>query len=224
MLEDHVPTVEEAISVLAGTAPARVYAEGYLDLFDADHTSGYWVSRVGLDIAAANRCGTDLHGRPTYPVRDSDGRLLGVVTRHDDDPKQKYHYPFGVSTSRTVWGDLRPAHVLVLVEGAADVMALQQTGLPPSWCALGVFGAGLHFPQLELVHRTNAKVVVAAFDNDTAGRTASARARHLLEPLGYTVVSDPWSSIGVKDAGECPRPKRISTIIAAMTNAGVSHY
>lgn len=218
---DHVPTVDEAVAILAGTKEARVYPESYLDLFDADHSSPYWVDRVGVDVASSNRCGTDVYGNPTYPIRDPHGRLVGVVTRHADlDPK--YRYPFGVSTSRTLYGSLEPCRVLVAVEGAGDVMALQQAGLPRGWAAVGTYGAGFHFPQYELVARMNPKVIITAFDNDKAGKEANARALEALVDLGYVVASDPWSSVGVKDAGACPKTKRITALRAALTEAGIT--
>lgn len=220
---DHVPTVEEAVAVLAGTKDARVYPESWLDLYDTDHVSPYWAARVGVEVAHSNRCGTDPFGLPTYPIRDPQGRLMGVVTRHEDDPKQKYHYPFRVSTSRTLYGSLKPCRVLVLVEGAGDVMALQQAGVPRGWGAAGVYGAGIHHPQLELIHAMNPRLIVAGFDNDEAGQKAGDRARTQLTEMGYFVASDPWSSIGVKDAGAAPVSKRIPAIRAAIDQAGLSH-
>lgn len=218
---DHVPTVEEAIAVLSGTKDARVYPEAWLDLYDADHVSPYWTSRVGVEVAHSNRCGTDLFGHPTYPIRDPQGRLMGVVTRHDDDPK--YRYPYRVSTSRTLYGVLKPCRVLVLVEGAGDVMALQQAGLPRGWVAAGVYGAGVHHPQLDLIHAMNPRLIVAGFDNDDAGRKAGDRARIQLTEMGYAVASDPWSSIGVKDAGAAPVSKRIPAVRAAIAHSGHDH-
>ena len=49
---EHVPTVEEALAILAGTAPPRVLAEAWLDVFDADHASPYWTGRYGIEVAA----------------------------------------------------------------------------------------------------------------------------------------------------------------------------
>ena len=226
-LDDHVPTVEEALSVLSGDTPPRVMPEPWLDTFDADHASPYWTSRYGLDVAVANRCGTDpATGAPTYPIRDPVGRLLGVVTRHDtEDPK--YRYPWNVSTSRTLYGihalGLRPCDVLICVEGASDVMAIQEPGLPDGWVAAGTYGAGLHYPQLELVAALNPRVIILAFDDDDAGARAIDRA---LEPATEVAptLSHHWRKMGVKDAGAGPAANRIPALADTLRTGGFTRY
>jgi len=215
-LKDHVPDIEEAIKVLRGDSRPRVYEESWLDLFDADHCSPYWVSRVGIEVASANRCGTTLTGEPTYPLRDSHGRLLGVVTRHEDKPK--YRYPFNVSTSTTVYGRIKPSKVVVLVEGAGDEMALEQGLMPPSWTALGTYGAGLHYPQIEMVERCNPSVVLAAFDDDDAGTRARLLATALLPE--HPVLSVPWRSFGGKDAAEVHVNDRVEALRTILLRHG----
>jgi hypothetical protein len=215
-LEDHVPSVDEAISVMNGETNPRIYPEEWLDIFDADHVSPYWVGRIGIDVAAENRCGTDLlTGAPTYPIRDEHSRVVGVVTRHEKiDPK--YRYPAGVSTSRTFYGQVNKCEVLILLEGAGDVMALQQAGLPEGWNAVGCYGAGLHYPQIALVASMNPKVVIAAFDDDPAGRAAQARSMDMLDDL-VPVLSHLWLTVGGKDAGEVPVEARIPSLEKTLT-------
>jgi DNA primase len=220
-IKDHVPTVEEALAILRGDAPSRVFPEAWLDVFDADHSSPYWVARYGLAVAHDNRCGTDPEtGAPTYPVRDAEGRLLGVVSRHETT-EPKYRYPWNVSTSRTLYGALRASKVVVLVEGASDVMALQAAGCP--WPVLGTYGAGLLHPQIALVGATNPKVVLTAFDDDNAGFTAAARAVRQLSDIA-PVVSVRWSSVGGKDAGEVRPEARVPALAAALTGARFGRY
>jgi hypothetical protein len=216
--DEHIPSVDEALAIFTGSNEPRYYPETWLDIYDADHSSPYWVSRVGIDVAANNRCGTDiLTGSPTYPIRDAAGRVLGVVTRHDN-ASPKYKYPAGVSTSRTLWGEIKPCEVLVLVEGAGDVMALQQGGLPENMNAVGCFGAGLHFPQIELVAEMNPKIVIAAFDDDEAGRAAQARTMDMLDDL-VPVLSHLWLTVGGKDAGEVPIQARTKALLATLKTA-----
>jgi Toprim-like len=220
-----VPTVEEALAVLAGTIPPRVFAEAWLDTFDADHASPYWVARYGIGIAADNRCGTDPStGAPTYPIRDAEGRLWGVVSRHQDE-KPKYRYPWNTSTSRTLYGALRPAPVVVLVEGASDVMACQQSRIPDGWCVAGCFGAGVHFPQVALIATLAPKVVIAAFGDDEAGQRANQAATAQLEEL-VPVVSHPWGSVGpgITDAGEAPIRRRIASMRELLVETGHGRY
>ena len=104
-LDDHVPTIEEALSVLSGKAKPRVYAEAWLDIFDAYQPSPYWAKRYGADLASDFRCGTHpVTGNPTYPLRGPDGLPRGVVQRQEGDPK--YLYPAGVRISDTFFGRL----------------------------------------------------------------------------------------------------------------------
>jgi hypothetical protein len=219
---EHVPTVDEAIAILAGETKPRIYPEAWLDVFDADHVSPYWVKRVGIDVAARNRCGTDLlTGAPTYPIRDDAGRLVGVVTRHADmDPR--YRYPFGVSTSRMLYGYLVRRRPIVLVEGAGDVMALEQAGIDVGLAGvldaapLGTFGSGLHYPQIQLLQELAPTLVVLAYDADTAGREAIARDRLQLHDIA-PVVSVDWSSVGAKDAGAASQEARARLIERALS-------
>jgi hypothetical protein len=223
-IADHVPTVEEALAILAGSVPTRVLPEAWLDLFDADHASPYWVKRYGIEVASANRCGTDPEtGVPTYPLRDSEGRLWGVVSRTEGSG-QKYRYPWNTSTSRTLYGAPGAANVVVLVEGASDVMACQESGIPDDWAVLGTFGAGLHYPQIALVAARNPKVILAAFDDDEAGYKATERAKASLEAVA-PVLSHPWSRMGgAKDAGAGPASDRIRVLSGTLREQGHARY
>ena len=223
--EEHVPTVEEALAILAGTTPPRVLPEAWLDVFDADHASPYWTTRYGIEVAAANRCGTDPEtGFPTYPLRDAEGRLWGVVTRSEAGP-DKYRYPWNTSTSRTLYGPPGPAQVVVLVEGASDVMALQEAGIPDFWSVRGCFGAGLHHPQVALVGASAPKVVLAAFDDDKAGLAAAERAVSVLTDVA-PVLSVRWSRIGsaVTDPGMAPASARVPALSDTLREQGYARY
>lgn len=214
---DLIPEAKELLEILRGDYPARVFPESWLDLFDAHEASPYWADRYGEDTATYYRCGTHpVTGLPTYPIRNAAGQPMGVVVRQDEQPK--YKYPFGVSTSRTFFGDLTPNPVVVLVEGAADVMALHQAGIPDNWTVLGCYGAGLHKPQRDLLAALNPYIVIAAFDDDDAGRSAAQRAEASLTDV-TPCVSYPWGSIGAKDPGEAPVSKRIAGLQALLQDS-----
>lgn len=217
-----IPELEQIVALLNGSAPARVYSESWLDTFDAHHVSPYWEQRFGHDTADRNRCGTDpVSGNPTYPMRSKEGVVWGVVIRSDHGPK--YRYPSGVSAATTLFGDRHAAPVVILVEGAADVMALQQGGLPEQWVALGCYGAGVHYPQMQLVIDCNPKVVIAAFDDDDAGRNAMRRAETQLSGVA-PVLSHHWSTIGVKDPAEAPPAERITALRNTLTTSPYAKY
>ena len=144
-----------------------------------------------------------------------------MVVRSDRNPK--YRYPPGVSAATTMFGQRRPAPVVVLVEGAGDVMALQQAGLPEHWVALGCYGAGTHYPQRQMIIDCNPKVIVCAFDDDDAGRNAVIRTQSQLRDVA-PVVSHPWSTINAKDPAEAPVGQRITSLQTTLTHTAYAKY
>ena len=215
---DTIPDADTLLSYLKGDTPVRVYAEAWLDLFDSNHSSKYWSARFGEATADHYRCGTHpLTGQPTYPIRNAAGEVLGVVVRQDHNPK--YLYPYGVSTSRTFFGDIRPARTVVLVEGAADVMALHQAGIPDGWAVLGCYGAGLHSPQVDLIADLSPHTVVCAFDNDNAGHDAAQRSSERLAGLVPRVVIHSWDPFN--DPADMPAADRIAVIEKTLAKENV---
>ena len=207
-LNDHVPTIDEALSVLSGKAKPRVYAEAWLDIFDAYQPSPYWAKRYGADLAAYFRCGTHpVTGNPTYPLRGPDGLPRGVVQRQEGDPTRsgysKYLYPAGVRISDTFFGKaIKPKGVIVLVEGASDVMAVHYDGnVPRDWSILGCYGSGVHVPQIDLLRDAAPRLIVAAFDADKAGYNAARLAVKSCSEIA-TVITHDWGKFGANDPGD----------------------
>ncbi|CAB4194584.1 Bacterial DnaG primase, TOPRIM domain [uncultured Caudovirales phage] len=221
--EDHVPSPEDVIRVLAGEVPPRTYPETWLDLFDAREPSPYWSQRFGEEVASKHRCGTHFEtGVPTYPIRYPNGDLVGVVTRQTEG-KSKYLYPSGIRTSGAFYGEYKPSNVFVLVEGAADVMAIDQSGIPDGWTILGCFGSGLHMPQIQLIADYAPKVVIAAFDNDSAGYGAIERAKHQLLDIA-PVLSHSWGNVNANDPGDAPVEQRIESLCATLLDSPYGKY
>jgi DNA primase len=154
-------------------------------------------------------------------MRNKEGRVWGVVTR--SATAMKYRYPTGVSAASTVFGEIRSAPVVVLVEGASDVMALQQAGIPQHWVVLGCYGAGLHMPQKQIVVDCGPRVILAAFDDDVAGRNATLRTELQLNDVA-PVLSHHWSTMGAKDPGDMPIEDRITALQHTLTNSTYSKY
>ncbi len=189
----------------------RTYAESWLSMFDAHAPSSYWTERYGRAVASAHRTGTNpVNGGPTYPIRDPDGRLWGVVTRLAD-AKMKYLYPRGIRISQTLYGAGSSARVLVLVEGASDVMAFDEATIPKGWVVKGCYGAGVHLPQVQIVAAIAPHVVVAAFDDDEAGRAAIKRTTWMLEDV-CPVIPHRWLPHGGTDAGSVKTSLRVSGV------------
>lgn len=216
-IEGHCPSPQDAIAILKGAAPPRVYPESWLEMYTAAGPSPYWADRFGAELALHFGCGTDpVTGMPTYPIRNIYGDLLGVVKRTDGKPK--YLYPFGVQISSTFFTASKEPMLaaqnklhFVLVEGAADVMAVVEAGLPWDWMVLGCFGAGLHLPQVEAIRDMSPARIITAFDDDEAGRRATLRAVEALDGIAPVLVHH-W---GAKDPGELPVATRNVRLLKA---------
>jgi hypothetical protein len=195
-----VPDYADIVAAMAGGSTPVSLPEEWLTMFDAAGPSPYWASRYTPAVAERFRCGTHpVTGNPTYPVRGPAGGLWGVVQRQGgsahDKSVPKYLYPPGVSVSTTLFNYpplSQRIDVVVLVEGASDVMALHKA--PRRWAVLGCYGSGLHARQRELVLALGATVVVTAFDADDAGRRATQAAQDSLQG-DVEVVSAPWDTL-----------------------------
>lgn len=209
--EAAVPSAEDLLKLLAEEEPPRIYPESWLDIFDAHGPSPYWEGRYGYQVARRFRCGTHpMTGAPTYPVRNAAGQVTGVVIRQEHE-EPKYKYPYGTRVSETFFGTLTPARVIILVEGASDVMAVEEPGLPASWRVLGCYGSGLHYPQARIIAEFSPDVVIAAFDDDKAGNLAIERAHVTLTDIA-PVVSHHWSTVGGSDPGNVSASDRIASL------------
>lgn len=226
-IEGHVPDPNDALKALEDSEkPPRIFAEAWLDIFDAHHPSAYWAGRFGKDVATLYRCGTDpMTGAPTYPLRTQHGAILGVVQRVGGD--QKYKYPYGPRTSQTLFlsHKKRPgfkishSDVVVLTEGASDVLAFAQAGIPATWRVAGCFGAGTHLPQASIIADMTPKIIVTAFNNDKAGHEATERTAEMLGHIA-PVLSVPWGSVTCNDIAEMDTASRIHLVRAIISTHG----
>jgi 5S rRNA maturation endonuclease (ribonuclease M5) len=198
------PDYQEILAAMAGNSPVVSMPEAWLDIFDAAGPSPYWEKRYGEEVARVYRTGTHpVTGNATYPVRSPQGHLWGVVQRNGTGLGPKYLYPVGVSMTSTLFNypsrDKR-IDVIVLVEGASDVMALHQTHRP-RWRTVGCYGSGLHAAQTQLVLDLRPKMVIAAFDSDEAGMHAIESAHEALDE--HVEVSDvDWKEITPSEAND----------------------
>lgn len=215
---DKPPSAELLKTMLMPETMARTYTEGYLSLFTTD--TEYWRTRFSDDVIVHERLGTDPFTRDaTFPVRFSDGRLAGVGRRLVvPEEGARYKYPVGWSASRTFYGwpecfGLAPAKVVVLVEGAADAVALHEIGV----CALACYGSGAHLPQRELLARLAPKLVLLGFDADDAGRRAAERTKELLDDAVEVGVID-WGERG--DPAATPTEERREAVLETVRGTG----
>jgi hypothetical protein len=148
----------------------RVYPEAWLSRWDAGPIHPYWLRRVGEDAARHFRLGFDgARDAVTYPLRGTDGSVLGVVRRSLEGDGPKYRYPKGIDIGRLLF-NFSPVRrsCVVLVEGALDAIALWNVGVE----AFAVYGSRLSDHQINLIDRIDPDYVFTCFDNDDAGYSA----------------------------------------------------
>jgi hypothetical protein len=194
--------------------PVGPKSESWLDVFDSGPIHPYWLSRYEENTCREFRLGYDAgKGKPCYPIRDPEGRPLGVVLRNLDDPSApKYRYPVGVGASKLLFGyeRLYQHEPLVLCEGATDVMAAFEAGF---W-AVGSFGARISETQSHLILAAKPTTVVIAYDMDKAGEEGAHHAHEVLSRLGVITVRPRWD--GYKDLGEMPKATRRKILTEAL--------
>jgi 5S rRNA maturation endonuclease (ribonuclease M5) len=183
----------------------RVYPEAWLSRWDAGPVHPYWLKRVGEPAARHFRLGYDA-GRDavTYPLRGTDGSILGVVRRAlepGDGPK--YRYPKGVDVARLLfnYSHLR-RDCVVLVEGALDAIALWNVGVE----AFAIYGSRLSDHQVNLIDRIDPTYVFTAFDNDDAGYRAHCAVEQAMSHRAVGRIT--WPASWGKDVDELSLERR----------------
>jgi hypothetical protein len=207
-------------AAMEGKTEPAVHSHAYLGMFCGkwwDTPSPYFVDRFGPDVATRFCTGTHPYtAAPVYPVFSADALLWGVVSRgFPGEPK--YIYPAGVPMSRCMFGYKVPtpwsSHVynkypetVILVEGATDVMGLRRVMFGNHTVGVfGIYGSGIHRPQVEMVLGCRPKKVIIALDADAAGRSGAEHAEKVLTSASdgsLDIVSVDYSSIGATDGAD----------------------
>jgi hypothetical protein len=202
------PSVADLESMLEPERAVRSYPEGWLELFDND--LGNWPTRFPAWVRWVNGLGCDpLTGDATFPVRTPKGKLAGVGRRREnsgDGPR--FVYPPRWSAARSTFEAGVPGDIMALTEGASDAVAISETGC----YANAMYGAGVHFPQIELIQRRSPRLILLAFDDDDAGNRAAERAYDQLRDVAELARVD-WSREEQKDAAGVPLERRLELLL-----------
>lgn len=160
--------------------------ETWLRQFAFDHD--YWQKR-GISEAAVKRfqLGYDpLNNVLTIPLRNHNGRLVGVITRRLDDGRPKYRYPQGFQMSRHLFASwlIKDIRRVALVEGSLDAIACWDARVP----AVALLGARLTGHQVRLLQTLQVHQVVIMTDNDKVGLEAVTQIHDALRGSGIMVA------------------------------------
>jgi hypothetical protein len=212
--------LEDALSALDYVDMEK--PESWLDQFDSGPVHDYWLSRFSEDACRAYRLGWDGNkGKPCYPIRNLNGRPLGVVHRNIDDPDgPKYKYPRGVKTTELVFGmhEARQTDRIFLVEGAMDVVAVREAGHD----AIGIYGSHISEWQAEEIAACHPIEVVIAFDMDRSGHKGAWRAEDMLNSMGVLAWRGFWPE-KYNDLGEMDLQTRSNTLANLLASTPVRY-
>jgi DNA primase len=113
--------------------------------------------------------------------------------------------PAGVKKSKTVFGVQHlNEEQLIVVESPLDVVRLESVGI---YGSVSIYGAMMSEEQAKIIRR--AKRVIAAFDNDPAGKKACEQIRDYARKYGFDLLFFNYNGIDVKDVGDMT-PSEIS--------------
>lgn len=209
--------LEELARELGRVYTPMIYAESWLNIFDAGLVHPYWLGRFSPEACRHFRLGYDIStDAVTYPFRNANAQVLGVVRRplHTVDGP-KYLYPRGLKVGDYLFNYTPEARrVVVLVEGAADAIALWDAGID----AFAIYGARISARQVALLRRTGAREVLCAFDADEAGRRAYSQVVETVTDMLVTPVT--WDPDLGKDVAELPVKTRQEIFASLLEKTG----
>jgi len=186
----------------------KPYPASWLALYNGE--SEYWESRFSKAAIIRFDLGFDpVKEEPCYPLRSPSGDIHGLVHRNSDPTsKRKYKYPYGVSIQNYLFNySPEQRSTVVLVEGAADAIALWEVGIE----AFAIYGTRPSDVQMNLIRKVDPERVVVAFDQDSPGRRAAAAVSTFLYGEMEVVIAM-WDDNRGKDPAELTPEERTSYI------------
>lgn len=177
----------------------KVRPDAWLAQFGrTDQSDAYWRSRgMSLSMIEDWDLGQDRRLRCyTIGLRDSAGRVLGVIRRRNDEVgwkwSSKYMNPKGFQRKINLFGSWMVESrngQLAICEGPADVLAMWNVGQQ----AVGLFGSSMSDHQRQMIIRLAPIGLIVATDNDKAGNAAYDQIAEELGgiyPLGRLELED----------------------------------
>ena len=132
------------------------------------------------------------------PIRNAD--TYDLLGWQEKGAKGRFfrNQPVGVKKSKTVFGveTIRETEPLLVVESPLDAVRLASLG----YNAIATFGAILSEDQGKIMRR--APQIIAAFDNDDAGKKASEQMLGFARKYGLELKFFNYEGIDVKDVGD----------------------
>jgi DNA primase len=188
-----------------------------------DSSHPYLASR-GIHQATAEHFGIGWYrgpgifsGRLVIPIHNDRGELVAYCGRALDASPPRYRFPSGFAKSEVLFNLHRAAAAghqsAVVVEGFFDCLKLHQAGMP---AVVALMGAALYESQQRTLLQ-HFKHVILMLDGDPAGRRATARLIHRLQP---------HASLDVTNLPDGVQPDQLSTeaLLALLHSTTISVF
>jgi DNA primase len=197
----------------------------YIDTRSVDHPCRSVLLESGLINVTDSKTTYPLAGRLTFPLRSASGATLGFGGRSIGTAWPKYRntratgffakntFLFGLDRARHSIESLREA---IIVEGYLDAVLLHQAGMTNTVATLGTT---LSPVQVEHLIELGVDRITLLFDEDSAGRTGTARAlESFFVPLAQREVSVCVGVLppGANDPGEAVQAEHSAALRRAV--------
>ncbi|NBO53640.1 MAG: hypothetical protein EBU84_03390 [Actinobacteria bacterium] len=204
----------------------------------------HWQCDISKDHIKEYCLGYDeLEEDAIIPLKDINGRVLGLVRRTNSDAKisldyPKYKYPKGLKISEILFGAnvavqrfadkfYKPCQsVLVICEGTVDAVSVSravsmtdgQTETRFSLAGVAILGARMSSAQAEIVKRIAPNRILIATDQDRAGNLAAMQVGETLKALRMGIPTErlQWNPEWGKDLAELNRITRFGVFKTAL--------
>lgn len=191
LLRGAAPSVELLEAILDGPEESEDEVQEPL-FYDRSQVPQYIVDRgFNMETLKAWQVGWDENDRSVViPARDERSNLVGLIRRRVDDwKKPKYLNTEGEWRGNILFGlDMAfEGAPLYVVEGPLDAMWLWQHGRS----GVALLGSSLSERQADLIRRRAVGRTYTGFDNDKAGRAATAQVASALAGLDVWALAVP---------------------------------
>ena len=198
----HARCSQQIQSSLAPVAPIRDREILSEDTFaDFANKVPRYAIRRGLTLESCKRWGLGFDeelGYLVFPVRRSDGKLIGMVGRSVRlNPMRRHHNYAGLDKSRHLFGAhlLIPNKPVVIVEGCVDAIKVDQA-LEGEACVVACLGEGFSQQHARVLSSVQPPAVYIFTDGDKNGRLMGEKIAHCLSPrVPLRLMDCPWGPL-----------------------------
>jgi len=174
--------MSEARLAVYTTPPEKQLKKRFLTAVAANHYGVLWDEKNSAWI---------------LPIRDPDTNELWGWQEKGANGRFFKNQPAGVRKSRTVFGAQHQGKTTIVVESPLDVVRLFSAGVEG---AISTYGAILSEEQAKIIRRS--EIVIAAFDNDAAGKKACEQMHGFARKYGINLKFFNYKGVDVKDVGD----------------------